>query len=88
MNESITNDDYAQQTDLDDLEARIRELEAKIEELGDEGSPEQRVNIACGYAVGSALAIVLSWSRNASILWGILHGFLSWFYVIYFALTR
>jgi hypothetical protein len=35
-----------------------------------------------------AIAVVLSWSRNASILWCILHGGLSWLYVIDFALTR
>ena len=41
-----------------------------------------------GIGIGAALAIVLSWDRNKSILWAILHGFFSWFYVIYFALTR
>jgi hypothetical protein len=41
-----------------------------------------------GIGLGSAIAIVCSWQRNRSILWAILAGFLSWFYVIYFALTR
>jgi hypothetical protein len=41
-----------------------------------------------GIGIGSAIAIVLSWHRNKSILFAILHGILSWFYVIYFALTR
>lgn len=41
-----------------------------------------------GITLGSAIAIVCSWSRNRSILWAILAGLLSWFYVIYFALTR
>lgn len=41
-----------------------------------------------GIGIGSALAIVCSWDRNRSILWAILAGVLSWFYVIYFALTR
>ncbi len=41
-----------------------------------------------GISFGSALAIVISWSENQSILWAILHGVLSWLYVIYFALTR
>jgi hypothetical protein len=41
-----------------------------------------------GITLGSALAIVCSWRRNRSILWAILAGFFSWFYVIYFALTR
>ena len=41
-----------------------------------------------GIGIGCALAIVLSWHRNKSILFAILHGVFSWLYVIYFALTR
>jgi hypothetical protein len=41
-----------------------------------------------GIGIGSAVAIVLSWHRNRSILLAIIHGVLSWFYVIYFAVTR
>ena len=41
-----------------------------------------------GIGLGSAIAIVCSWERNRSILWALLAGFLTWFYVIYFALTR
>jgi hypothetical protein len=41
-----------------------------------------------GIGFGTALAITISWSQNHSILWAILHGIFSWFYVIYFALTR
>ena len=41
-----------------------------------------------GIGLGSAIAVVCSWQRNRSILWAILHGILSWLYVIYFALTR
>ena len=41
-----------------------------------------------GIGLGSAIAVVCSWDRNRSILWAILAGVLSWFYVIYFALTR
>jgi len=32
---------------------------------------------------GSALAMILSYERSASILWAILHGFFSWFYILY-----
>jgi hypothetical protein len=28
------------------------------------------------------------WSQHESILWAIVHGILSWFYVVYYALTR
>jgi len=41
-----------------------------------------------GIGFGSALAITISWSLHKSILWAIIHGFLSWFYVVYYALTR
>jgi hypothetical protein len=41
-----------------------------------------------GVGLGSVIAVVASWSRNQSILWAILHGIFSWFYVIYFAVTR
>lgn len=41
-----------------------------------------------GIGLGSAIAIVCSWQRNRSILWAILAGILSWFYVIYFASSR
>lgn len=46
-------------------------------------------NIAqTGIGLGSAIAVVCSWQRNRSILWAILAGIFSWFYVIYFAVTR
>lgn len=41
-----------------------------------------------GIGLGTVIAVVCSWDRNHSILWAILAGILSWFYVIYFALTR
>lgn len=41
-----------------------------------------------GTSFGSALAIAISWSVNKSILWAMLHGVFSWFYVIYYAMTR
>jgi hypothetical protein len=36
-----------------------------------------------GIGFGTALAIAISYVHNQSILWAILHGLLSWFYVIY-----
>jgi len=41
-----------------------------------------------GISFGSALAIAISWSLHHSILWAMIHGFFSWFYVIYYAVTR
>lgn len=41
-----------------------------------------------GIGFGTALAIAISWNTHQSILWAIVHGIFSWFYVIYFAITR
>ena len=44
--------------------------------------------VKTGASFGSALAIAISWSVHKSILWAILHGIFSWFYVIYYVITR
>lgn len=60
----------------------------------DNPPPRQRhihrtVRVAkAGVSFGSVLAITISWSVHHSIVWAIIHGFLSWIYVVYFALTR
>jgi p-aminobenzoyl-glutamate transporter AbgT len=41
--------------------------------------------IDCGIGIGSVLAMILSYSINKSILWCLLHCFLGWIYVVYFA---
>ena len=41
-----------------------------------------------GIGLGSAIAVAISWSLHKSIVWAIIHGVLSWFYVIYYAFTR
>ncbi len=41
-----------------------------------------------GIGLGAAIAVVCSWQRNRSIVLAIIAGVLSWFYVIYFAITR
>ena len=38
--------------------------------------------------LGTIIAVVISWSRNKSILWAIIHGFLGWLYVIYALLVK
>ena len=61
-----------------------------------EGEPTQRERVIVktrqvvktGASFGSALAIAISWSVHKSLLWAIVHGILSWIYVIYYALTR
>ena len=41
-----------------------------------------------GVSFGTALAIAISYTTNHSILWAIIDGFLSWVYVVFFALFR
>ena len=51
----------------------------------DPGAPYyyQPVYVGPGVGLGTIIAVVISWSRNKSILWAIIHGILGWFYVIY-----
>jgi len=37
--------------------------------------------------LGTIIAVVVSWSRNKSVLWAIIHGLLGWLYVIYAVLV-
>jgi len=40
-----------------------------------------------GVTFGSALAMVISFATNKSVFWAIIHGLLSWVYVIYYILV-
>ena len=48
----------------------------------------RREIVSKGVGFGSALAIAISFTTHKSILWANIHGFFSWLYVIYYALTR
>ena len=53
------------------------------------GNPGIKQNvIKNGIGIGSVIAIVISWDRNKSILYALLHGILGWLYVIYFIVIR
>ncbi len=41
-----------------------------------------------GIGLGTIIAVVVSWSRNKSILWAIIHGIFGWLYVIYAILVK
>ncbi len=41
-----------------------------------------------GIGLGTIIAVVISWTRNKSILWAIIHGLLGWLYVIYALLVK
>ncbi|MEO8862020.1 MAG: hypothetical protein ABI358_11390 [Ginsengibacter sp.] len=48
----------------------------------------QPVYVGPGIGLGTIIAVVISWSRNKSILWAIIHGILGWLYVIYAILVK
>ncbi len=41
-----------------------------------------------GITFGSALAMAISFNVNQSVLWAMIHGVFSWFYVIYYVLVK
>jgi len=45
-------------------------------------------SVKTGITFGSALAMVISYSNWHSVFWAIIHGLLSWVYVIYFILVH
>ncbi|MBT1702016.1 hypothetical protein [Chryseosolibacter indicus] len=56
--------------------------------FADSGDSVNTTIIRNGIGLGSAIAVTISWSRNKSILLAVIHGILSWFYVIYYAAVR
>ena len=48
---------------------------------------KKKLDINTGITIGAALAMILSYDMNHSILWAIPHGLLSWLYVVYFAMA-
>ncbi|MGO4918195.1 hypothetical protein [Maribacter spongiicola] len=61
-------------------------IECFSQQTGSTGITQTAVNNGIG--IGSAIAIVVSWDRNKSILYALLHGILGWLYVIYFVIVR
>ena len=44
--------------------------------------------VRSGITFGSCLAMVISYSNLHSIFWAIIHGLLSWIYVIYYIIVH
>lgn len=96
----MNDDDFVDEAGSGDLENWAQDLESRVEDLESRAGDLERnstnsllafsraVWIDGAYLMGMMLAIALSWSRNLSILWCIVHGLLSWLYVMYFAWTR
>ena len=40
---------------------------------------------SAGLSMGSALAMIISWSESHSVVWAVVHGVLGWLYVIWYA---
>jgi len=81
--EKYDYDDYSPSDnypDVEDLESRIEDLE------NSQGGSNDHSGAILIYIPGLVLAMILSYTVNQSILWAILHGYLSWFYVIYSAI--
>ncbi len=57
-----------------------------VETFAHEGSGAviNKTIVKNGIGLGSVIAVVISWDRNKSILFAIIHGALSWLYVIYY----
>ncbi|OQD43904.1 hypothetical protein BUL40_04690 [Croceivirga radicis] len=61
-------------------------LDCFSQQTGNNGITQ--IAVKNGIGIGSAIAIVVSWDRNKSILYAVLHGSLGWLYVIYFVIVR
>ena len=66
-----------------DIDIKVRNIDKLCK--GDKKKKYVHSGGGC-WIFGSALAMILSYIQNTSILWAILHGALSWFYVIYRAM--
>lgn len=63
------------------------DLSIKIKDVNKVAKASSKIqcNKGCSHfwVFGSALAMILSYERSSSILWAILHGIMSWIYVLY-----
>jgi hypothetical protein len=56
--------------------------------FSDATSQVQQSVIINGISFGTVIAAITSWTRNRSVLLMVIHGIFSWFYLLYFVLTR
>jgi len=42
------------------------------------------INTTSAFSLGSSIAVVISWTKFQSVLWAVIHGLMSWVYVIYY----
>jgi len=68
--------------DNSDVSIKVKNVDKIIKEVKKTECKKSK----CGsgfWIFGSALAMILSYERGASILWAIIHGILSWFYILF-----
>jgi len=69
------------------IDIRVRNLDKLCKDDGGWRGRKMCGGHGCNFWVfGSALAMILSYTQNSSILWAILHGVVSWFYVLFRAM--
>ena len=51
-------------------------------------SMKKTTTASTGISLGSAIAVVISWSMYKSVFWAIIHGIFGWLYVIYYVITK
>ena len=85
------------QPDVDTLQKMSQILEVTVEEIlyGFETKSAIRFDgqnvkrtVKEGVSLGTVIAVVISYVKWKSIGWAILHGLMSWIYVIYFAIVH
>ena len=66
-----------------DVEGRLDDLESRVDELGRGAAAG-----GAAYSFGATLAMILSWHSFHAVLWALLAGIFSWFYVIYYLVVN
>ena len=86
VGELIAGKEKEQSEDNSSYEEKIALLSYKIKQLENckTAQTEESKIIKAGISFGTALAMVISYTQWHSIGWAILHGLMSWGYVIYY----
>jgi len=69
-----------------DIDIKVRNLDKLGDACDSKKSKCSSSHCSGCWVFGSALAMILSYERSASMLWAILHGILSWFYIAFRAM--
>lgn len=67
-----------------DVNIKINNLDKAVRAGIRHGKKEKwKCNGGGFWVFGSALSMILSYTQNSSIFWAIIHGIISWLYVLY-----